>query len=218
MVDYGSIECNQRITGSIAVGQTITFSFTNPDEQDVTFTTCYSTFDTVLHLVDSTGTAIHEQGLTDDPDGCNGDDCYIDAVCSKSQFYYKTTFMMASLSADSYSIELSAYYHVEGDFVLDIYCMSHAEAIAGIAVMTISHGLECVDSNQVGHYANYIECATAALRQSNCTSDELGVSLSDDGSYDCKCCAAGTLYQADDSVELIHYENSVLEDITPKGI
>jgi len=113
------IECGQRVTGFIELGETLRFSFTNDQPQDVTFTDCNSDFDPMLKLLDSNENYIHHQSHN----GCDGDDCYHhDYNCSE----WKETFTMEDLPPGEYTLELTPFpwfYSVSYlSFVLEIIC------------------------------------------------------------------------------------------------
>ena len=69
-----------------------------------------------MYLYDSDWTDITNQSLN----GCWGDDCYDDAVCSTGQ---RETFTMSGLAAGDYVIVFQSYSHsYSGEYTVSVYC------------------------------------------------------------------------------------------------
>jgi len=66
-----TIECDVPVGGYIDEGESIIFAFNNTDANYTLFSTCGSTMDTQLYLLDESGNEIQSQATN----GCDGDDC-----------------------------------------------------------------------------------------------------------------------------------------------
>lgn len=113
-----SISCNERRTGSIGRRETVTFTFTNPVQQKVTFTNCDSDFDTQLAVRRGS------RDITSNSDNnCDGDDCVeAEYPCSNRN---KETMTFSNLAADTYELRMSPYFWSSGgNYEMRVICSS----------------------------------------------------------------------------------------------
>merc|ERR1719491_756698 len=100
--DVIDLQCGaSNVTGDVADCETIVFEFKNAGPRWVTFSTCYSNFDTALFLADSTGKWIQQKSTNK----CDGDDCTDEAIPCPNEF--KETFTIW-LSPATYYLMLGA--------------------------------------------------------------------------------------------------------------
>eukprot|EP01084_Bolivina_argentea_P213913 363201_1 len=114
-----SISCNEAVDGSLFKDEAHDYTFTLTLQQDVTFTTCGSEFDTTLRLIDSSDIDITDTSNS----SCDttGDDCTHDLYqCSQNQ---KETIAFIQLPADTYTLRISPHWtSTGGNYFIKAMC------------------------------------------------------------------------------------------------
>merc|ERR1712141_91901 len=115
---WNSVSCGTSAEGSLNYEDVVFVNFTNDYTQDVFFTTCNSTFDTVTDLYMEDGTWVSNGS-------CNleGDDCNYKNWCGTPN---RETFLMEDLEAGDYILVLHAE-HMSGEYAVEVFCQSDSD-------------------------------------------------------------------------------------------